>query len=226
MPWSQLWSLAVEEHFYLVFPFLIVRWSAQAQRWRLVLTLVVGALIWRLIEYYWIGIASQHIYVATDSRIDSIVWGCLGGLLVDRTLGHAGRRSLSIMVHPIVFFGGVLLLLMCLGIRAEGFRWTIRFSIEGFALLLIISNLLLDSRWRRVVDFLEWEPIKFVGKVSYSAYLYHLLVYDVIGRFIGAPAMIEVMLKLLATFLVASLSYYFVEGPLKPLRRRLGSRTA
>lgn len=223
--WRQLWSLAVEEHFYFLFPGLMLLFgrSIRARFW-MVLALVLLPLVWRFVTYYALHLPWQYNYVATDTRIDSIAWGCLLALLVRRTGDGDGTAAGHWFIRPWMAPLAGALLIATLLVRSEDFRWTWRFTLQGIAIVLLIANLLFDPRWRRVVAALEWRPIRYVGRISYGLYLYHMLVNQWIERAwpdINRPQLLAVSLVL--SLLVATLSYRLLETPLKALRRRLGS---
>lgn len=223
--WRQLWSLAVEEHFYFFFP-AVMLFVARTWRSRLLLVaaLITLPFLWRFVTYFWIGLPWEYNYVATDTRIDSIAWGCLLALMMRRPDGSArGVQDLWFIGRTAIAIGFALLFASLI-YRNEAFRWTWRFTMQGIGILLVMANLLFDPRWRAVVQALEWRPIRYVGRISYGLYLYHMLLNQVIETIwpdIATPLM--VLVSLAVSLIVASISYNLLEIPLKPLRRRLGS---
>ncbi|MFW2850453.1 acyltransferase family protein [Sphingomonas sp. TX0543] len=224
-PWRQLWSLAIEEHFYFFFPglmlFITRTWRS---RMALALALVTIPFLWRFVTYFWLGLPWQYNYVATDTRIDSIAWGCLLALAMRRPDG--GERAMSelwFISRPAVFLGFALIIGSLL-YRDEAFRWTWRFTVQGIGIVLLIANVLFDPRWRGVVRVLEWAPVRYVGRISYGLYLYHMLFNRVIEEIwptISPPVLLPV--SIVGSLIIASISYNALEVPLKSLRRKLGS---
>ena len=95
-PWEHLWSLAIEEHFYLLFPLLIVMFRKRLDSLIWVCAfLIVAALLWRLTTLHVLGWPPKYNYAATDARIDSLVWGCLLSILLHLRPGGAWRRWLT-----------------------------------------------------------------------------------------------------------------------------------
>ena len=106
---SPLWSLAVEEHFYLLFPLFYLalrRYIPSPRRQAAVLAAICGAvLVWRLVLILGLHQTFDRTYVGTDTRIDSILFGCILGVLgnpAPNVDGRALRTSLSRWWAPIL----------------------------------------------------------------------------------------------------------------------------
>jgi len=222
-PWAQLWSLAVEEHFYMLFP-LLLAWTARKKStmFGLLWALVLVPPVWRCITYYALGFSWQYNYTATDTRIDSIAWGCLLAAIVHGKRGDDIGKKLG-FVNPLGVIAGTAIILFSLLFRSEDFRWTWRFTIQGFGLVLLFGNLLFARYAQWLVDVLEWRPIRYMGRISYSLYLYHMLINRLLEYWLE-PGPVFMAVALVSALIVASASYWLVEVPLKPVRRRFGSR--
>ena len=100
------WSLAVEEHFYLVYPFVIylfVSTSKKNQLPFLLISVVLIVLIWRYYLYNHNALFTSRILFATDTRIDSIIFGCILAILKNPLTCIARKLS-----KKDVFFIGVV----------------------------------------------------------------------------------------------------------------------
>jgi peptidoglycan/LPS O-acetylase OafA/YrhL len=223
-PWRHLWSLAVEEHFYLVFPLLVAALLPNRNRLCLVLGLLIALpLLWRIAAYQGMGMPWLYTFVATEARIDSIAWGCLLALMLRQRLDAGIAIQGAPYVRPWLVWVAFAVVLFTVLHRNEDFRWTWRFSIIGAALFVIIANLLFDPRWRWAVHILEWAPIRHIGRISYGLYLYHMLVDRLLREAIPESDPLFMPLALLLSVALADLSFRVIEMPLKPLRRRFGS---
>ena len=217
------WSLAVEEHFYLVFPFLYLllrRQKLVAQHQAAVITLMCGlVLLWRF-YLTWNGTASpDRTYMGSDTRLDSILFGCLLAVYHNPMLDprHGTARTWAVLLLPLA----ALLLLCSLLVRNEVFRETLRYSLQGVALLLVFSAAIRYPYWP-LFRWLNTRPMKLLGTLSYSLYLVHLgVIYTVRDALHVDTFPALVALSLAIAVLLAWLIYQWVEKPCAALRRRL-----
>jgi peptidoglycan/LPS O-acetylase OafA/YrhL len=227
-PFNILWSLAIEEHFYLVWPLaLAVLWRRHKALW-MVVALCVGALLWR----FWLLDACFHpdapgvcgppnpnplwrynrLYLATDARFDSLGWGVVLALLAQR-----GRMPPRWLAWP----GAALLAASFVGAGPLA-RDVLRPSLQGVALLAAFPVLLTGQG--AVARWLSLPAFVFAGRLSYSLYLWHwgaLMLADALcaPRFGMAWLATAVTLSVL----LANASFFLIERPILSLRRRVGS---
>ncbi|MCG6156089.1 acyltransferase family protein [Rubinisphaera margarita] len=113
----------------------------------------------------------------------------------------------------------VLTFALLVGVHAlpETFHYSVGFTIESLLMgLLMIQLVMLSNRgcWK----WLDWKPIRFLGVLSYSMYLYHAWGLAA-GRRIGTGSLpLEVFAGVGFTILLACGSYYCVEVPFQKLR--------
>lgn len=221
MPWTPLWSLAVEEHFYLIFPAFLVLLGSNWKRvmWGLSAVLL-GAVLWRCHIYYNTDLPVQkYIYMMTDTRIDSLVWGCALSVLL-HVLGDVKRLKMLMGWGPIAV--AMLTLLATFLIRDDAFRYTIRFSLQGAALFTLFLNLFFWDKVRWVISILEWRPLAWFGVVSYALYLWHVPIIDICLRTLGTRP-IAYLVAVPLSIAMAAISYYIVEKRFLALRKKFGS---
>lgn len=218
-PYSMLWSLAVEEHFYLFFaPCLVLLRSRRAAAVGLFAILVAPLLI-RMGVTQWTSAAfsADYTYHCTDTRIDSIAWGCLLAALRPRRVGVWGARAL--------FVAGLAGLLLSLLFRDVYFRQVARYTLQGMSLYLVFYGLIYGPGLEGIRRMLSVAPAVFVGKISYSFYLYHWLTLVILMNVAGSiGSLVAWHLAYWSMALAgACLSYYLVERPTLRLRMRHGS---
>ena len=210
-PLSITWSLAVEEHFYLFFPFIFIGLIRMPRRFlSVIVCLLVLFLVWRLYLVDVIGLnqlPNDRIYKATDTRADSILYGTGFAILWVRY-----PRIISFLQRWDTFVIGVLLIVFSLVWRGEQFRESVRYSIQGLALCFVFSFLVLKETV--VSRLLQMKPLIYLGRISYSLYLYHWLVLGVITAWMPqCPLPLRMTLLISASILLADLSYRFIERP-------------
>jgi len=220
---SVLWSLAVEEHFYFLYPFPFL-WLSKLRRltaklWVIVALLAAG-LGWRFVLKTLISVPDDHLYYATDARLDSILYGCLLSVLTQE--GHVERLLPNSRRHAIWAEGlGLLLLIFTLVYRSEMFRDTVRYSLQGIAFFPIFHYAVHAPHlpWHR---WLNYGPIKTIGVYSYSIYLvHHVFIESLKGPFGVTNILVVLALSSVLSWGYAAMIYRVIDQPLMRLRRRL-----
>jgi peptidoglycan/LPS O-acetylase OafA/YrhL len=217
-----LWSLNVEEHFYLVFSavfafFLIHRSSTNAARWCLASCALI--LCVRIISVMYASQISD-IYYHSHTRIDSILFGCCLALTSNPALDQEVWRPKIVHITAATF-----VLLLCLIIRSEIFRQTIRYSLQGLSLFVIFSAALQYEGV--VVRLLRSVPLRIVAALSYTLYLIHMPMLALVkhGMGIGDPSARSLMAVGLSVAYAGAM-YVVIERPLAERRRRLHGNAA
>ncbi len=224
------WSLTVEEHFYLLFPFLLLVLLRAGQQQRLAGWLgaaCVLALLWRIALVSLFGASSERIYFATDTRLDAILFGCTLSCWCwqrDKAPGPTAQATASPGRAAWLLLPGALgLLLFSLVYRDAWFRDTCRYTVQGIAFAPLFYYSVSHPGWGpfRLLN-LGW--VKQLGVYSYVVYLVHHIALENLGVLPrGGPAAYNFAASLLAlalSLLAAWAMQRYVERPLKPLRAR------
>jgi peptidoglycan/LPS O-acetylase OafA/YrhL len=219
IPFGINWSLAIEEHFYLIWPLLLCRNIRNAQRLCLVVTaLCVGVLAWRFAARNVLSVSADYTYMATDCRIDSILYGALLRILFETCWAPAAVRLLRARMCQLL---ALLALLATFIIRDENFRQTLRYTMQGIALMPLFTAVLCDDPKTLVRRALSSRPMVLIGQLSYSIYLFHLLARTPGEVYFGSPYGVRsVVSGLILTGAIAYFLFIFVEQPIARLRRR------
>ncbi|QMV18644.1 acyltransferase family protein [Granulicella sp. 5B5] len=223
-----IWSLSVEEHFYILFPLLylaLVRSRlAKATQTRLLIGFCLLELAWRffLVTTH----HNQHLwtYYATDARLDSILWGSVLALthnpVFSRSNGGTDRSILPIRHTTLAFAGCVLLLLATLVPRSFLYRESLRYTVQALALYGIFSFVIPNIQHPSVA-WLEWKPLRYLGWISYVLYLSHDFILNVLTRIWPHRFALTGSLSFALAIAFATLLRYTLELPLQRLRGRL-----
>jgi peptidoglycan/LPS O-acetylase OafA/YrhL len=215
---THTWSLGVEEKFYLAWPLLLlvrIRKGRSVVLRSLAMT-IVAVILWRLVLLAFAGLPlhrlAHYLQFAFEARLDYLSLGCALALLQstgtwDRIQAAAAvRRSLPLV--PITALGIVTLTF------GRWRWWAISQSIEA-VLIAGMLVLLLAARWQ----WLDHPIARYLGALSYSIYLYHMLAWFVAGELVlGEFA--RALLAAVVTLPLAAASYHLVERPFLRWRDR------
>ncbi len=224
-PWEHLWSLAVEEHFYLMFPLMLLfvkkNWAKAV---KIGLAICVVVLCWRLFTHYQLGAPHEYTYATTDSRLDSIMYGCLLSMMLHVWPNHKNWNKL-IGYLPMAVATAIMLFTFLY--RDFGFRETFRYSFQGIGLFIIVLNLMFWKPMSIFVKGLENSLAQWIGRISYGIYLWHIpfmmVASDYLGMELADPDYVVFVIG--ATFIMTCISYYGMEKPIVKLRKKFGSHT-
>jgi len=217
-----LWSLAVEEHFYLIFPVLylwMLRRFSAARQALVLLCLCGAALLWRCLLIYGLHADFNRTFFATDTRFDSILFGCIIAIVLNPMLNDPLYSALLRHMRWLLPVSTLLLLATFLT-RNDEFRETFRYSLQGVALTpLFIAAI--QYRSSPLVRFLNLGSVRFLGVLSYSLYLCHYIILTSIHDAWNGNQILIAILAFCAALLVATLIHYWVERPCARIRKRL-----
>lgn len=223
-----LWSLSIEEHFYLVYPLILLLASKSKKTWLpLFCTLVLCLLpllfrIQLLLSDKVFSHVSGKLYLSTHTRADCILWGCLASVLLFQCRSALYQKILQ---KKWILVIAILLLLGSFCIRNIFFRESLRYTMQGASLFVLIPSLAFFPK-SQVVRFLQNNNLIFIGKISYSLYLFHWIVLRLANNQATVYSLHWQLLFWLLSVLLALGSYYFIERPFMKLRRKFGSVTA
>ena len=222
-----LWSLAVEEHFYLIYPALLVGLLALgSSRQRIVVVLAIACLavlVWRM---YLASLPNFHVertYYSSDTRIDSIVYGCLLALVANPRYAKAGMSNPFLEpASAALLTAAALVIAMTIAWRDSYFRETFRYSLQGLALMPVFY-FAIKCAAHFPFTVLNYPWVARIGVYSYAMYLIHHIVINVIERnapqLAAAKPLLVVMTFAIATLYAAILDTY-VDGYFRRLRKK------
>lgn len=222
-PLRHTWSLAVEEQFYIFWPFVIgfIRMD--------LLERVVGKVFPLLAIVSAIGIAlyfedlksDRIIYASTPTRMLSL---SLGALIAVRELrGYVWKRSLILLAlisGAMLAYGPGILSFADIKVPLERLWKMVGFSILSSGFVLFILYETKPDGW--VAALLNSGPFQFLGKISYGVYMYHLVfLYSVGGSHMQRDSTWSIpgaLALIFCVILIAACSFRFLEKPILGLK--------
>ncbi|HXC25224.1 MAG TPA: acyltransferase, partial [Gemmatimonadaceae bacterium] len=228
---AHFWSLAVEEQFYLIWPFIVWRCS-RSVLWRVAVGAVGLALLVRIALVVALPNGIEGAYVLMPARIDALGIGAILALLVRDPDGLAWIARVQRFLLP----GAVLAILSIFAIRGS-FEYrdpivvTVGFSIVALGCGALIGRSLVAPVMSRTSRFFRSRVLRSLGRYSYALYVVHYpLFYPVnrlnllsrIPRVLGSilPGWIVMSIVLVGSaFAVAWVSWRVYESPILRLKR-------
>ena len=210
------WSLAVEEQFYLVWPFLVL-WLPRRHIGKVMVAMIACAVLSRVVLLH-LGLG---IFYLTPSRLDALAAGALLSLVVYRGMLD---RLRGVFVSLFVFSALVLVAQQVVlsshhhaayGVALTKFTVLAAFYTAAIALLLLQVSPALNH-------VLGSSPMRFVGRISYGLYVFHPFVFLWIERHMThQPTLLRILVAFGGTYAVALFSWYAMERYLIGLKDRL-----
>ncbi|UIJ69639.1 acetyltransferase (plasmid) [Bacillus cereus] len=219
-PLNHFWSLAVEEQFYVVWPFIIsLGLYYTKKRSRLILWICLGAAFSALAMaiLYEPGTDPSRIYYGTDTRAFSLLIGAALALIWP-------SAELTNKIIPKARFildvvGGIALIIILVMFwktnQYDAFLYRGGMVILSIATALLVANLAHPAS--RIAKFLRFRPLRWIGVRSYGIYLWHYPILTLTPPKVntGDFSLIRAILQFILIIIIAQISWEFIENPIR-----------
>ncbi|MEI2316318.1 acetyltransferase [Bacillus cereus] len=219
-PLNHFWSLAVEEQFYVVWPFIISLGLYYIKKQsRMILLICLGAFASALAMaiLYEPGVDPSRIYYGTDTRAFSLLIGAVLALV------WPSNRLANKIIPKARFIldvvGGIALIIILVMFwktnQYDPFLYKGGMVFLSIATALLVANLAHPAS--RIAQFLRFRPLRWIGVRSYGIYLWHYPILTLTTPKVNAGdfSIIRAILQFLLIILIAQISWKFIEKPIR-----------
>jgi peptidoglycan/LPS O-acetylase OafA/YrhL len=215
---AHFWSLAIEEHFYLIWPMLLIAVKPK-RAGQVAFLLAMAVFAWRVLESHFEWFATvllpSNLMARTDTRMDALLWGCLAAIYFPEIVRFSARIRFSQLWLPIL-----ATLMVIEKLHTPGLIVLRAVLMPALVLSTVLQPASLLAR------VLEWRPLRWLGTISYSLYLWQELFLPELASERGRGIfhyLQQPPFNLLAMLTFACLSRYLLEVPMTRLGHRLSA---
>ena len=216
---SHVWSLSVEEQFYIVWPLaILLLLKLRSPKW-LIYAIVIGGIFSSATAraVMWAHVQSLEPYFRTDTRADGLMWGALCALVINQGLKPSEAWKPTVRGLAVVSLAAILAISAFEGLN-NGFLFLIGFWAVGlFSAALIYGVIFSPPTLLR--NALEIPALRWTGQISYGLYLWHWPVMRAVSE-LHLPHAAEVLIEMPIIFGVATISYFGMEKRALALKDR------
>lgn len=220
-PLKNLWSLAIEEQFYIIWPIvLLVGVKLFKNRTKFANFILILALCSAMVMgiKYNPGLDPSRVYYGTDTRAFELLIGCYMAMIfpIKKVLSsNSDNTKIKTLNITTLFTFTVFILSVSFVHEYQSFLY------RGGMLLLSFNSAILTACICNPKSYLgrllSWRPLSLIGKRSYGIYLWHypIIILTTPLSQIGQINGLRMFLQLLVTFMIAELSYRYIEMPIQ-----------
>lgn len=224
-PFGHFWSICVEEHFYLFWPFLLAFISVK-HWWKIFVAVLILSMSVRFYYYFQRDtMAWWPIYLNTFCRIDTLAFGALIALYKDAWVSYfkpymkwIGLMAFLLLLYKLIVHHHIL------------YDTIYQVVFEKYEYLLLIGTIMLTWSLEGQNNYRSFlKPFYYLGKISFGIYMFHNVLFAIIYKIflyrweMGDSALMFWLVYLVLTLLLSSLSYHFLEKPFLKLKHKFSA---
>jgi peptidoglycan/LPS O-acetylase OafA/YrhL len=219
---AHLWSLAVEEQFYLIWPLIFLGLTSTSRKFAMAFLVIsiVGVMLWRSYAYSVLDWGISYAYNAFDTRFDNLAIGCaLAFLLQKNNVSRFFDLLSSSSWMPIITLG---LLSASLAVNNNNYAYGPAFTVDAILLALLLVQIVRLSN----SGFWSWlnHPLSvYLGVISYPLYLWHVWGIQAGHKLYFVPDTAQTVMGIVFSILLAALSYHLLEKRFLQLKAKFST---
>lgn len=224
-PFKHLWSLSIEVQFYCLWPIFFLGYKkilGERFLFNRIVWIGIGISAALLFMLYQPGEDPSRVYYGTDTRIFSILLGCLMGENYQLYTGGFSKESKEekYLQGALLFLG-----LVAFFFTNENSPWTYRIGLFLTSILFAVVILFAVDVKSFTYRVLNQSFLKWIGKRSYGVYMYHFPILILWKAFFGMKITVLEAVPLVCLILVsAAYSYKYMEKPILTQEKWYGNR--
>ena len=209
VPLLHMWSLGVEEQFYLIWPALLLIIYKLGGPRKLFLSSIILCTAFFILSEYYARTDAEFAYYMLPSRAGELLVGCLTYMLT-----RGDRKDISSLSSLLLSTSGALLITWSFIYVDKGsnFPGVVSLAPTVGAALIIASGSLGKSLLGKILSL---SPIVWIGLLSFSLYLWHWPILAFYRYAYGEPTLIGGLICLALIILFTVISYRYVETPFR-----------
>ena len=219
---NHLWSVSVEEQFYLAYPFIVRLFGIKNLKAVAVVFLCI-ATISRLvmIKTDFFVSAEQAMWVSTLTRLDPLAAGILLAIYIREKKIGLLTGALNKLLVILLSITALVICSTYLSLEANIYYALLIYPLATFTCVLIIWAALSQN-----AEFSKFAPLIYLGKISYGLYVFHLAGLQIARSLLGSTlknnssAISCALLGFALTLIFATVSYHWLEKPFLKLKKK------
>ena len=222
------WALAVEEQFYLLWPWVFVAFQKNLRKLTFLLVAIILLVdVYRMALFFHFHVHDKWLNFAFDSRMDHILTGCLLAVLLKRGVLARYWNFLAVRTWASMVTLGLIILSIALRFQYNlAYKYAVGFVVDPLlTTILLVQVIAMGKTW--LWRWLNWRVFRFLGQISYAMFLYHMLANKLVISLFGQRSLwVRVPAVVALSALLGAASFHLVERRFLRLKSRFAKHPA